>query len=247
MKRNFKVDQLSRCIENEFEIKPINFEMLPGTVCGILGENGAGKTTLIRMMMKLYRSTTGEVTFGGESAFHHECAYLPEDFPYPQHMTIREIAQLEASIDKTWNTQRYKTYLELFRLTDDSKIQTLSIGEKQRLMFCLNLSRQVSCFILDEPADGIDPFERETLVNILREYIYQHEASVIVSTHNVKGIESMLDYVLYLEQGSCVLFSDIEQFSEAALKVLTTRQLDSRAFEANPTVANFVSIMQGGS
>ncbi|UPU39943.1 hypothetical protein MX850_04530 [Erysipelothrix sp. Poltava] len=76
-------------------------------------------------------------------------------------------------------------------------------------------------YILDEPTEGIDPFKRDEFIRLLHENIYKQEAIAMISTHNVKGIENLLDYVLYMEKGSLCTFYRHRTISTRCTKMLS--------------------------
>ncbi|MBK2403664.1 ABC transporter ATP-binding protein [Erysipelothrix sp. strain 2 (EsS2-7-Brazil)] len=240
-------DHFGRKIEGSFEIEPISFEMMPGTICGVIGENGAGKTTLMKMMMQLYQHTSGSIKLGSNLNINALTAYIPDVIPYPLHMTLQEIVTLESLLIPTWNQTVFDKYRIQFNLKLMMPLNKLSLGEKQRLMFAIALASEANLYILDEPTEGIDPFERDEFIRLLHGNIYKHEAIALISTHNVKGVENLLDYILYMEKGNSVLFTDIEQFPEEARKCLLERQLDTRLFDKNPSLTQFIQMMQGCS
>lgn len=245
MSNNLTVDHLGRKFEGSFEIKPMSFEIMTGTMCGVFGENGAGKTTLMKMMMQQYQHTSGSITMGSNPLVNSLCSYIPDTIPYPLNMTPQQIVSLESLLIPTWNQSLFEQYRLQFNLNFKTPLNKLSLGEKQHLMFCIALATEAKLYILDEPTEGIDPFKRDEFIRLLHENIYKQEAIAMISTHNVKGIENLLDYVLYMEKGSCVLFTDIEQFPHDARKCLAKRHLDLSVFDRNPSLDQFIKMMQG--
>ncbi|CAH2761312.1 ABC transporter ATP-binding protein [Erysipelothrix amsterdamensis] len=245
MSNYLTVDHFGRKFEGSFEIKPMSFEIMSGTICGVFGENGAGKTTLMNMMMQMYQHTSGSIKFGSNPQIRSLSAYIPDTIPYPVHMTLQEIVTLESLLIPTWNQRLFEKYQLQFNLDLKTPLNKLSLGEKQQLMFCIALATEAKLYILDEPTEGIDPFKRDEFIRLLHENIYNQEAIAMISTHNVKGIENLLDYILYMEKGACVLFTDIEQFPHAARKCLAERHLDLSVFDRNPSLDQFIQMMQG--
>lgn len=245
MEKKLVVNNLSRKIEYEFEIKPVSFELMPGTVCGIFGETGAGKTTFLRMLMRLYKRNSGFVTFGETEEFMADCAYIPDQIVYPLQMKIKDVAKLESTFYKNWDQARFEAYRAQFGLDNNMKIDKLSLGQRQRLMLAVSLSHKAELLIFDEPTDGIDPFDREFIMTTLREYLYEFNATALIATHNIKEVDVMIDYILYFEGGECALFCDVESLPQKGHRVLQEHGKLTAAFEAQPSVENFVQAMQG--
>ena len=124
----------------------------------------------------------------------------------------------------------------------DKKIKTLSYGLQQRFLMALALSHNAKLLVFDEPTTGIDPATRLEIMEDLYDYVFEHNATAIISTHLVRELSSMIDFVAYVEQGQMLMFTDIESFQDQAKNLLELRNVNFDKI----TVESFVELMQGG-
>ncbi|MEG2245297.1 MAG: ABC transporter ATP-binding protein, partial [Erysipelotrichaceae bacterium] len=103
-----------------------------------------------------------------------------------------------------WDSEKYYSYLERFRLIPQTKIRELSRGMAVKLMLSTALSHDAELLILDEPTSGLDPAARDELMEIFQEYIEDGKKSIIFSTHVTSDLEKIADYITCINQGKII-------------------------------------------
>ncbi|HZK55147.1 MAG TPA: ABC transporter ATP-binding protein [Desulfosporosinus sp.] len=183
-----------------------------GKIVGLLGPNGSGKTTFLKILAGLIRPTTGKVKIcKNEISYKTKelVAYLPDsDFLY-SWMTIQEAKAVYIRFYLDFNIERFDELLDFMKLTSDMKVNSLSKGMKEKLALSLTLARDAKLIILDEPLNGVDPVAREQiLVAILK--AFRIESSMLITSHLINEVESILDEVYFLKEGQVELYGNAE-------------------------------------
>ncbi len=179
-----------------------------GRVVGILGENGSGKSTLFRILAGLTRPSRGLVRIFGEPPswrIRASLAYLPEvDFLYGW-MRIPEVFRFASAFFRDWDMEKAWSLLEKVRLGPDRRVGELSKGQRARLKLVLAFARPAQILLLDEPLSGIDPASRRDILDLLLSEYRYGEQTVLISTHLVRDVETLIDDVVFLREGEIVL------------------------------------------
>lgn len=190
----------------------LNIQLTPG-IYGLLGPNGAGKSTLMKLICMLIQPTDGFVLFDGEDIRMHRSNFLDRLGYMPQHsclypdFTVQEYLYYVGSLKGMHKKEvalRAEELLLRTRLMDmkKDKIQTLSGGMQQRLMFAQALLNDPEILILDEPTAGLDPQKRLELRNLIAEY--SKDKIILLATHIVSDIELIASQILLLKKGKLI-------------------------------------------
>ncbi len=207
-----EVKNISKSFGNLKAVDNASFSVPKGSIFGLLGRNGAGKTTTIRMMMNIYLPDSGEVTFGGIKAgpdFNSKVGYLPEERGLYKKMKVLETLLFFAEIKgkKGRNVTRLaKEYLKKFDLADrmNSKIETLSKGNQQKVQFISTLLHDPEVLILDELFSGLDPINTNIMKNVILELKAKGKI-ILFSTHIMSFAEKMCDHIAIIDSGKIKL------------------------------------------
>ncbi len=230
-----------------FSLQDINFNLVDGEVCAVLGANGSGKTTLIKSLVNILKGS-GTVKYNGSTDYLDVLAYVPDSFPFESLNQNNLIYFLEMNYE-SFNKDKFNQLLESFGLANKKNYKKLSNGEKQRLMFATVLARQSEVFILDEPSDGIDPFFRETMIDLLFDEVIDSNGITILSTHNIQPYETMVDRIIYLSRGKLVVNQTkdfILEQGESILKELKFDEALVEQFMHQRNLTSFMEVMQIG-
>lgn len=210
----------------EFSLENISFELEKGYVLGIVGANGAGKTTLIKLITKELHDFNGEIRLDNKIEYRDVLAYVPSEKPFDNSMRIKTIANFYENIYPSFDKGEFFKKLNEFDINIKSLLKNLSLGRKQKMMLALVLSLSAKLIVLDEPTDGIDIFVRADIVNSLSEYLYDNDAILIIASHQLEQFEDILDYILYLEDGRTLFYTDIIDFKKIANNYLVNEISD---------------------
>ena len=191
-------------------------ELEKGQIVGLLGPNGSGKTTLIKIMNGLLTPTAGAVSINGIKPGIETkkiVAYLPDRNSLPEYMTTRQLIELYQDFFDDFNIVKAETMISELGIDMTQQMKRMSKGTKEKLQLCLVMAREAEVYLLDEPIGGVDPATRDY---ILRTIIsnYNEDAVVIISTHLISDIESVLDDVIFLKEGKVVLHKKADDIRE---------------------------------
>lgn len=197
-------------------VSDLNLTIERGHIVGLLGPNGSGKTTLIKMMNGLLKPTDGVVLIGGsepgvETKKH--VSYLPERTYLEAQRTVEDLVDFFADFYEDFKTDRAYEMLQSLNIQPGDRLKTLSKGTKEKIQLILVMSRDADLYILDEPIAGVDPAARDYIMKTILNN-YNPEASLIISTHLISDIESILDDVIFIKNGQLVLQASVDEIRE---------------------------------
>ena len=197
-------------------LEGVDLKIEPGRVLGLLGPNGSGKTTWIKLANGLLTPSEGEILIGGNKPGPESKAivsYLPDRNYLPEWMSVREM--LDFFADFYADFEREKAEEMLARLSIDRKMRfgQMSKGTKEKVQLIMVMSRKAQLYLLDEPIGGVDPATRDYILDtIIRNY--NPSAAVVISTHRIADVESVLDEVIFINSGRVVLQSTVDDIRE---------------------------------
>lgn len=204
--------------KNKPIFKDLNMELSSGFIYGLLGKNGAGKSTLLKQISGLSFPNEGECIVMGYKASERNPAMLediyvvPEEFQLPP-VSISTYSKLNGVFYSRFDFGQLKGYLAEFELPEEAKLSTLSYGQKKKFLIAFGLATNARILILDEPTNGLDiPSKsqfRKTIASSLDE-----DKLIIISTHQVRDLENLIDNIVVLEKGNIIFNRNISEISE---------------------------------
>lgn len=216
MKNIVEIKGLTKKYFNKVALNDISLNIEEGKVVGILGPNGSGKTTLIKILTGLLRQTSGEVLIDGQKIGVYTksiVSYLPDrNFLY-KWMRIEDAYNLYKDFYSDFDENKFDELLKFMKLERSMKIDTLSKGMHEKLNLALILSRNAKLYVLDEPIAGVDPVARDQILDAIINN-YNENSSMLITTHLVRDMESMLDEVVFLKEGNIILTGNAEALRE---------------------------------
>jgi ABC-type multidrug transport system ATPase subunit len=205
-----KVQTLSKSFGAIKAVDQLSFEVAAGQVYGFLGQNGSGKSTTIRMLLSLIHPSEGHIEMFGQSLTEHRSAILeqvgavierPDSYPY---LTAQEHLNLFAKLRKQKITaakiEATLSQVGLLARAND-KVQTYSLGMKQRLGIGIALLHDPKLIILDEPTNGLDPQGIADIRQLIQSLSKEEGKTVLVSSHLLSEIEQIASHILIIHQG----------------------------------------------
>jgi len=228
------VQKVSKIFRSSREIKAVDnvsFDVQRGTIVGLLGANGAGKTTLIRMMTTLLSPNSGRIIIAG-----HDIAEEPEKvreyIGYAGQDTERSLyyrlSPRENSKYFGWLSglsaetaiERIEHFASQVGMEEklDQHFITLSGGEKQVFVVMRALLHHPEIAFLDEPSKSLDVLTARRIRRLLKEYVLEHSATVIITSHNLKELEDVCDKLIFIDRGRKVFEGSSEELKQIAFK-----------------------------
>ncbi len=210
-----------------FDSMSLSFEK--GKIYGLLGKNGMGKSTLLRLIGGYLFPISGDILLDGTSPqkrhpqLTQKIFLLSEEFLLPD----LSIEDYKKAYNPFYDAFDHKVFYEVisgFGLQSSSKIGELSYGQKKKFMIAFGLATRATYLILDEPTNGLDIPSKLDFRKILAQYITD-EQCVIISTHQIKDLEHILDSIVVIDQGQIIINSDISNI-ENRLKFELSRSVE---------------------
>lgn len=198
----------------------INLSLPRNKIIGLLGPNGSGKTTLIKTANGLLTPTSGEILINGVNPgveTKKVVSYLPDNNYLNSSMRVKEIIAMFADFYVDFDAQRAQAMIADLNISPDEKLKTLSKGNKEKVQLILVMSRRAEVYLLDEPIGGVDPATRDYILNTIVKNS-SSSATVLISTHLISDVESILDEVIFLRNGEIVLHESAEALREREQK-----------------------------
>ncbi len=197
--------------------RDLSLEIQPGRIYGLLGLNGSGKTTLLKLMSGLRFPQQGRCSLDGMSGVERHPDYLaqvflvPEEFRLPS-VRIDTFKSLYAPFYKGFSDALFQRVLTDFGLGERDQIGDLSFGFRKKVFIAFALATQCRVLLMDEPTNGLDIPSKKQFRRILAEQAMDSRCFVI-STHQVRDLGSMLDYLLILHHQSLLLSASVEELA----------------------------------
>lgn len=197
--------QLTRYFGAKCVVHDLNLSVPRGSIFGFLGRNGSGKTTSLRMMLGLLEPTWGSSTILGCDSQHlpppvrARIGYLAEGHPVYGWMRVKDAEAFQSRFYPTWNRDLFNSVLELFRVDPKTRARNLSRGERAGLCLALALAPEPELLILDDPAIGLDPVARKSLLESIVYATRKAERTILFSSHLLADIERMADHIAVLD------------------------------------------------
>ena len=205
-----KVENLKKSFGTFEAVKGISFSVKKGEVLGFLGPNGAGKSTTMRMITGFLPPTSGTAVICGHDittdpvAAKAAIGYLPESAPSYRAMVVEDYLKFIAEIRGFHGKlakEKVEAVIEKARLRPVAKktIETLSKGYRQRTCFAQAILHDPAVLIMDEPTDGLDPNQKQTVREMIKEMAA--EKAIVISTHILEEVDAVCTRALVIADG----------------------------------------------
>jgi len=206
-----ELQKISLTLGNRLVLDDINLNIYEGEFIAILGPNGAGKSTLLKLLLGLYKPTSGKIEILGKQAKkgNNEIGYAPQHRTLEADLALRARDVVGFGLDgNKWgislpNSSRTKTINTALKEVDmlhlaDMSVGKLSGGEQQRLLIAQALLTNPKILLLDEPLSSLDITHAQTIVQLVTNIAKNRNITVLLVTHDINPLLSSVDRVLYM-------------------------------------------------
>jgi ABC-2 type transport system ATP-binding protein len=200
------------------QLENLNLDLQRGRIYGLLGKNGAGKSTLLKNIVGLAFPQLGTCELDGHAAARRrpdtlqDLFFLPEDVQVPP-VTATQLATSTGVFYPRFEEGAFHEYLRELDVPSMTQLTALSYGQQKKVLIAFALATNTSLLVLDEPTNGLDIPSKAQFRKLVARALGE-ERCVIISTHQVRDLDSLIDTVLVLHERRVVLNETIDQLSE---------------------------------
>lgn len=195
----------------------INMKLLPGHIYGLLGRNGAGKSSLLYNLCGLLFPKSGQcrvldhVPSERRPGFLQQVYLLPEVFSVPD-VTIDRYLRIHAPFYPVFDEASFWHYLSVFDIAPGAELRKISFGQQKKMMISFALSTHAKLLLMDEPTNGLDIPSKRQFRKVMAGAL-QPDQLFIISTHQVRDLDSLIDEVLILDERRILLQESVESIT----------------------------------
>lgn len=218
-----------------------SLQLSENNIYGLLGKNGTGKSTLLYLIAGLLRPGKGSVRVNGYESFERrpemlkEIFIVPEEFDMPS-MSLDQYVRINQPFYPQFSREVLRNCLNDFELSDSLKLNELSMGQKKKVFMSFALAAGTRLLLMDEPTNGLDiPSKaqfRRTIANNMSD-----DRILLISTHQVHDVESLLDHILILSQNRLLCDSSVSDvLSRYQFDYRMPSEMDDSVIYSEPTM-----------
>jgi ABC-2 type transport system ATP-binding protein len=219
---------LTRYFGGKCAVDTVSLRVPRGSVFAFIGRNGAGKTTTIRMILGLLEPTRGSSTILGYPSMtlppdaRARIGYMAEGHPVYAWMRVGQYAGFQKGFYDHWNQQIFDGVTDYFAISPRTKAGHLSHGQRAGLHLAMTLAIEPEILMLDDPATGLDPSARRSLLEAMIYFTRSRERTIFFSTHLLDDVERVADHVAVLDYSVLRVCCSADTFRERVRR-LTAR------------------------
>jgi ABC-2 type transport system ATP-binding protein len=217
---------LTRYFGLKCAVDSVSFQVPQGSVFAFIGRNGAGKTTTIRMILGLLEPTRGSATILGQDSANLAAAtrarigYMAEGHPVYGWMRVGQYAGFQRGFYSHFNQDIFASVIDYFAIDPRTKAGHLSHGQRAGLHLAMTLAIEPELLMLDDPATGLDPAARRSLLEAMIYFTPNRERTIFFSTHLLDDVERVADYVAVLDYSVLRVCCNADTFRERVRRLV---------------------------
>jgi len=229
-----EVNGISKRYGDFLALDQVSFQIEPGSIVGLIGPNGAGKTTALKSLLGL-TDFEGEMTVLGQDprrGRHHvmeRVCFIADVGVLPRWLRVSEALNYVEGIHPKFNRAKAEVLLEETKISHRHKVKELSKGMVTQLHLALVMAIEADLLVLDEPTLGLDILYRKSFYERLLNDYFDSQTSIVISTHQVEEIESLLTHLLFINNGKIALDCAMDDLSEIYAEALVPPELWAQA------------------
>ncbi|HCL73690.1 MAG: multidrug ABC transporter ATP-binding protein [Gammaproteobacteria bacterium] len=203
----------------------VDLSIPSGSISGLIGPNGAGKTTTMKALVGLC-DVEGELEVAGRdprSARHklmEEVCFIADVGILPKWLKVAQVLEFVSAVHPKFVRERAEKFLSTTEIPSNKRIKDLSKGMVTQLHLAIVMAIDVRLLVLDEPTLGLDIIYRKEFYDRLLNEYYDGDCTIIISTHQVEEIETLLSHLVFIKNGRITLDSSMNNFADRYFEVV---------------------------
>jgi len=212
------IDNLAFSYGSEEVLKNISMRLEPGKIYGLLGENGVGKTTLLTLLSGLKKPLKGTIDVDGQNPYERKPSLLSQQYYLPDEVapTRDKAVNWAKSEGVFWPSFSLDEFLEImkeFENDPEQKMTSMSNGQLKKTYISFALACNPMYLYMDEPTNGLDIPSKAQFRSAIMKHTSE-ECAIVISTHQVRDLENVIDPIIILDRKDVLLNATIEEISE---------------------------------
>lgn len=195
----------------------LSLSLQAGHIYGLLGKNGTGKSTLLRNISGLLFPTEGKISVMGFNPgnrhpdFLQDVFMVAEEFYLPD-VSVSKYVRLNAPFYPKFSQEQFNSYLTEFEIPVENTLQSMSYGQKKKVLISFGLACNTSLLLMDEPTNGLDIMSKSKFRRVIAGATDETKC-IIISTHQVKDLESLIDRITIIDEGQILFDQTIDSIN----------------------------------
>lgn len=230
---------LNKRYGKQLAVDHINLDIQPGRIIGLIGPNGSGKTTTLKAVLGLI-PFEGELRVLGfdprtqRDELMKEVCFIADVAVLPRWIRVREVLDFVEGTHPKFNRQKAKDYLAKTKLKPEMRVKEMSKGMIVQLHLAIVMSIDAKLLVLDEPTLGLDILYRKQFYQNLIEDYFDESKTIIVTTHQVEEIETILSDLIFIRDGKITLNTSMDEIGNRFIEVMVNSENYAAAKALNP-------------
>ena len=227
--------------------RDFSLELKENNIYGLLGKNGTGKSTLLYLISGLLRQQNGTILVDGISAQERKADMLKEIFMVPEEFELPNVSlstyvKMNQVFYPNFSQEVLENCLKDFDLPISLKLNELSMGQKKKVFMSFALATGTRFLLMDEPTNGLDIPSKSQFRKVIANNM-TNERTLIISTHQVHDIESLLDHIVIMNQSQLLLNASVSDICEKySFEYRNPQEMDDTVLYAEPTLQGNAAI-----
>ncbi|TKC12958.1 ABC transporter ATP-binding protein [Pedobacter polaris] len=232
--------------KHQLLFKNLSMQLSNGHIYGLLGKNGAGKSTLLKNLAGLVYAESGTLDVLGfnpakrQPALLEQICFIPEEFYLPS-VKIDAYVKANAAFYPNFDHPYFTALLAEFDIPVGQKLINMSYGQKKKVIIAFGLATNAKLIIMDEPTNGLDIPSKAQFRKIMASALTE-DRCIIISTHQVRDLDNLIDTVIMLDENSVALKASVEEITNK-LVFKRVKEIDDKVIYAEPSLAGYNAVM----
>ena len=230
---------LRKCYGASVAVDGISFDIPPGRIVGLIGPNGSGKTTTLKALLGLI-PFDGALTVLGldprtqRDRLMQDVCFIADVAVLPRWLKVSQAVDFVAGVHPKFNRDKALRYLAATKLKPGMRVKEMSKGMVVQLHLALVMAIDARLLVLDEPTLGLDIVYRKQFYQNLLEDYFDHDKTILITTHQVEEVEHILSDVMFIREGQLVLSASMDEVGQRFTEVMVPPERVTQALALNP-------------